>query len=52
MNKANKQYWANVSLKVNVKLGGVNQRVGNEKGWLPGKQLNTLSTLRLQEYFD
>lgn len=33
---AKSQYFANLALKVNVKLGGINQRVGDAKGFLPG----------------
>lgn len=40
MRNAKSQYWQNVALKVNVKLGGVNQRVGHGAGWLPGFDQN------------
>lgn len=40
MRTAKSQYWSNVALKVNVKLGGTNQRAGDDRGWLPGFDKN------------
>ena len=45
MPKANAMFFGNVALKVNVKLGGINQYAGNQNGWLPGELLSELHHL-------